>query len=250
MSSYRSQFSHTAKRLGMSLALSLAAWGALATAADEEMHHSHGLQPMNGSSMAGHADQAAHDAMAHDMNAPMSDMHAHHHQMMMRQGFDRSVHDYVAPDLTLVDMDGNTTTLRQALDTREPVLMNFIFTTCTTICPVLSATFSQVQQELGDEARQVRMISITIDPEQDTPQQLRQYADRYQAGPQWTFLTGELANVIAVQKAFDIYRGSKVNHEPITLLRGAGATAWVRIDGIASAEDIIGEYRKLAANDQ
>ena len=248
MSSYRSRCSRTAKRVG--LALALAAWGAQAAAADEEMHQSHGMQPMSGG-MAGHADHAAHEAMAHgDMSAPMSDMHAHHHQMMMRQGFDRSVHEYVAPDLTLVDMDGNTTTLRQILDTREPVLMNFIFTTCTTICPVLSATFSQVQQELGDEARQVRMISITIDPEQDTPQQLKQYAERYQAGPQWTFLTGELANVVAVQTAFDIYRGSKVNHEPITLLRGAGATAWVRIDGIASAQDIIGEYRKLAANDQ
>jgi protein SCO1 len=172
-------------------------------------------------------------------------MHAHHHQMMQRQGYARSVHDYIAPDLALVDMNGETTTLKDLLNTREPVMMNFIFTTCTTICPVLSATFSQVQHELGPESEQVRMISITIDPEQDTPQRLKRYAERYGAGSQWRFLTGERDHIVSVEKAFDIYRGSKSNHEPITLLRGAGDSTWVRLDGIASASDIIGEYHKL-----
>ena len=241
------------RRLVSTLAFSLAVWGAQAGASDDGIRQiAGGAHAMGDQVMAMNGDADAHKDMEHGgmpgMSGSMSaDMHAHHHQMMQRQGYERSIHDYRAPDLRLVDMNGRTTTLPQALDANKPVMMNFIFTTCTTICPVLSATFSQVQQELGEEVRQVQMISITIDPEQDTPQQLKRYADRYEAGTQWRFFTGDRDNIIAVEKAFDIYRGSKSNHEPITLLRGAGGNSWVRLDGIASASDIIGEYRKLDA---
>ena len=231
-------------------AFALAVWGGQACASDDGIRPIADMHAVHGPVMAMNGDSDAHAAMQHGGMPGMSDsmpedMHAHHHQMMHRQGYERSMHDYSAPDLELVDMNGRTTTLQQALDANKPVMMNFIFTTCTTICPVLSATFSQVQQELGDEIRQVQMVSITIDPEQDTPQQLKRYADRYDAGSQWRFFTGDRDNIIAVEKAFDIYRGSKSNHEPITLLRGAGGNSWVRLDGIASASDIIGEYRKL-----
>ena len=175
------------------------------------------------------------------------DGHAQHQQMMKRQGYARSAHDYVVPDRVLRDIDGNETTLQQVLDTDKPVLLNFIYTTCTTICPILSATFSQVQHDLGHEAHRVRMISITIDPDQDTPQRLREYAERFHAGPQWRFITGERDHIIAIQKAFDSYRGAKTNHEPITLLRAPRATSWVRIEGIASAREIISEYHALAS---
>jgi protein SCO1/2 len=176
------------------------------------------------------------------------DDHAHHRQMMQRKGYVRSAQDYAVPDLELLDMDGSATSLAQLLDTDKPVLLTFIYTTCTTICPVLSATFSQVQQNLGDEANQVRMISITIDPDQDTPQQMRKYAERWHAGPQWQFITGTRDHIVAVQKVFDVYRGAKTNHEPITLLRASGATSWVRIEGIASAADIVREYDALTSS--
>lgn len=173
--------------------------------------------------------------------------HAQHLRMMETRGYVRSAHDYAAPDLALLDADGNRTSVAQLLNTDKPVLLTFIYTTCTTICPVLTATFSQVQHNLGDGANRVRMISITIDPDQDTPQQLREYAERFQAGPQWQFITGTRDHIVAVQKAFNVYRGSKTNHEPITLLRASGATSWVRIAGIASAADIVREYDALAS---
>jgi protein SCO1 len=233
------------------LTLALVAWGVQAIASEQAMKQMPSMDTKCGSGMDMHStDQGGmHDMQG--MSDPMSaDLHAHHREMMQRQGYDRSMHAYTAPDLSLIDMNGKTTSLRESLDTTEPVLMNFIFTTCTTICPVLTSTFSQIQQQLGAEAEQIRMISITIDPQQDTPQQLKVYAEHYGAGSHWQFLTGEIDNIVAVQKAFDIYRGSKTNHEPITLLRGAGANSWVRIDGIASAADIIGEYRALAAVDK
>jgi protein SCO1/2 len=174
------------------------------------------------------------------------DPHAHHRAMMQRQGYQRSERQYpLDEDLRLVDMTGTEGTLGQALSGDRPVMVNFIFTTCTTICPVMSATFAQVQQQLGPDAEKLHMISISIDPEHDTPERLRDYAKRFNAGPQWDFYTGDVADIIAIQKGFDVYRGSKMSHEPTTLMRKSAADPWVRIDGLASAGDIVKEYQQL-----
>ena len=176
------------------------------------------------------------------------DPHAHHRAMMAQQGYQRSEHAYALADIPVVDMDGNETSLLSELNHGKPVMVNFIFTSCTTICPVLSSTFSQVQAALGPEAEGVRMVSISIDPEYDTPSRLKSYAQSYRAGEQWQFLTGNLDDMVAVQKAFGVYRGSKMNHEPTILLRTAEDDPWVRLDGLASASDVTREYRSLLAS--
>jgi protein SCO1/2 len=174
-----------------------------------------------------------------------ADPHAHHRHMLESTRYSRSVHLYELPDVAVVDMQGQKTSLLDEVNVDQPVMLNFIFTTCTTICPVLSATFAQVEKELGPERERVRMISITIDPEYDTPARLRTYAERYDADAEWHFLTGRLENIVAVQKAFDAYRGAKMNHEPLTFLRASTEAPWVRIDGLASAADVVREYRQL-----
>jgi protein SCO1 len=230
------------------LLAALVAWGAQASAAEHAMSmqadHAHSDHAASG--MAG----MEHHSMQHGALSASGDEHAAHHAMMHRQAYEQTVHEYRIPDLGLLDEQGRATSMTEQLDTAKPVMLNFIFTTCTTICPVLSATFAQIQEELGSEADSIRMLSVTIDPEQDTPERLRAYAERFQAGSQWRFLTGDAESIVAVQKAFDIYRGSKTNHEPITLLRGPGATSWLRIDGIASAADIIDEYQALVKAEQ
>lgn len=152
--------------------------------------------------------------------------------------------DYTIPDVQLISHRGEKGRLPELLDTDKPVMLNFIFTTCTTICPVLSASFHQVQEIMGDESDSISMISITIDPDYDTPEQLMKYARKFKAGNQWQFYTGTYNDVVKVEKAFDIFRGSKMNHEPITLIRKQNEQSWVRISGLASAEDIVKEYRK------
>ncbi len=210
----------------------------------------------------GHDHHAQHAAVASNSQGEQStqghlveiagaeDPHAHHRQMMQRKDYSTSVHSYVLPDLPLVAADGERTSLLDEVNTGEPVMLNFIFTTCTTICPVLSASFSQVQQQLGAERDQVRMISITIDPEHDTPERLRAYAARYHAGQQWQFLTGNLDDIVSIQKAFGAFRGTKANHEPFTFLRITPDSPWVRLDGLANASDIVKEYRQLVAEQE
>lgn len=183
----------------------------------------------------------------HHADEQGDDPHAHHRQMMEKR-YTRSEKKYDLPDIPLVAMDGERTTLLKEIESDRPVMLNFIFTTCTTICPVLSATFLGIQKQLGEDRDQVRMISISIDPEHDTPDRLLAYAARFDAGPQWQFLTGGLDEVVTAQKAFDAYRGSKMNHAPTTFLRVSSGAPWVRFDGIASASDIIKEYRQLATH--
>ena len=159
--------------------------------------------------------------------------------------YQRSMRSYSIPDVALVDADGKAVRLRDLLATQDPVMLNFIFTTCGAICPVMSKVFSEVPSSLGTQASRLRMVSISIDPENDTPAQLKAYAGTYGAGARWTFLTGRIEDVKAVQLAFDSYRGDKMSHEPLTLLHPAKDQPWVRIDGFASAKDLAQEYRKV-----
>ena len=148
--------------------------------------------------------------------------HHDHHHRAMTDSYQRSSASYTIPDVRLVDTDGAQVALRDGLGGDEPVMLNFIFTSCTAICPVMSATFMQVQEALGDERRKVRMVSISIAPENDTPARLKEYADRFHAGSQWRMLTGSVEDSIAVQRAFDAYRGGNMNHAPVTFLRADG----------------------------
>lgn len=157
----------------------------------------------------------------------------------------RTVVHYQPPDVALVNQDGVQVRLPQALKGDKPVLLNFIFSTCTTVCPVLSAGFTTVLKTLGTEAREVRVVSIAIDPDHDTPEVLRGYRERFGAGPEWELLTGSREDIESVRRAFDAYSPDKAAHRPLSFLRAAGGDSWVRIDGLIGAADLLAEYRGL-----
>ncbi len=174
----------------------------------------------------------------------------HHHMMDMMPvmpGTRTSTAQYTVPQVKLVRDDGKVVSLPQELNDGRPVILDFIYTSCTEICPVTSHTFAQLQEALGNDRDKVHLVSVSIDPEQDTPAVLREYARKYGAGPEWNHYTGTMAASIATQKAFDVYRGDKMNHTPVTLLRAAPGKPWVRIDGFASADELLSKYRELVA---
>ncbi|MGZ8248043.1 SCO family protein [Methylomagnum sp.] len=163
----------------------------------------------------------------------------------LNPAYTRSTHHYDVPAASVVVMDGHKTTLPAVLNHAGPVLVNFVFTTCATICPVLSGTFAKLQTALAAEAPNLRLVSISIDPEHDTPVRLTAYAKRHKAGPNWYFLTGELTEILAIQRAFDAYRGDKMNHASLTLMRASAKSPWVRIEGLAGAGDLIREFHGI-----
>lgn len=199
-----------------------------------------------GEQAMGHHDHAMHTVSTAPPVAAARDAHAHHLQALNANGYQRAVARYNLPALPLTDSSGATVNIAQLLDTDRPTVVNFIFTSCTTICPVMSATFMQAQKHLGMDAQQIQWISISIDPEYDTPGRLHGYAQRFDAGPNWHFLTGTLDDIVAVQKSFAVYRGDKTNHAPTTLLRVGRDNAWLRLDGLTSGAELVHEYHQLA----
>jgi protein SCO1/2 len=188
---------------------------------------------------------AAHEGQDHQAAVPGLGAQ----QVSKPKSYTRTEQDYRIPDVILTDMNGNKAPLRDLLDGEGPVLMELIFTTCATICPVLSASFATSQGKLSAVEPGYRMVSISIDPEHDTPARLRAYAERFGAGDQWQFLTGGKGEVQSVQKAFDAYyRGNnKMYHRPYTYLRGGAGKPWVRIDGLLGSADLVAEYRRVVA---
>jgi cytochrome oxidase Cu insertion factor (SCO1/SenC/PrrC family) len=79
-------------------------------------------------------------------------------------------------------------------------ITNFIFTNCPDVCPVMTAEMAQLQAELTD-VLELRLVSITVDPEHDTPPVLSQYAQRFNADPaRWLFLTGDKRAIYRLAK--------------------------------------------------
>lgn len=153
----------------------------------------------------------------------------------------RSTAAYAVPDVKLVRDDGQTVALRAEMDDGRPVVLAFIYTSCTTVCPLTSATLSALQGKLGAGRDGVHLMSISIDPEQDTPARLREYAKKFGAGSEWQHYTGTLAASRAAQQAFDVYRGDKMDHAPAVLVRTGPGAPWVRIDGFATAGQLLAE---------
>lgn len=162
-------------------------------------------------------------------------------------GTTKSLRDYTLPAVSLVRDDGKVVSLPEEMNDGRPVVLNFIFTTCGSICPVMSSIFSQFQRRLGADAYKAHLMSISIDPEQDTPARLAEYAKRFHAGGEWRHYTGTVAASVAAQRAFDVYRGAKMSHTAVTLLRAAPGKPWLRIEGFVTPDDLLREYKGLLA---
>jgi protein SCO1 len=150
------------------------------------------------------------------------------------------------PDVTLIDQNGIRVELRDAVTSDKPVFVDFIFATCTTICPVLSAGYTSIQRRLGDDLDRVSLVSITIDPENDGPEELKAYLERYRAKPGWQFLTGTRADIDKVMRAFDAYVPDKMSHKPLLFIRTPSDGSWVRLYGFASSADLMAELARAS----
>lgn len=156
----------------------------------------------------------------------------------------RAVANYTSPDAEVLRMDGKKLSFIKEIDDGRPVVMNFIFASCSAICPMLSNVFSQVQTKLGKDSN-VHLVSISIDPENDTPANLSEYAKKFRAKSGWDFYTATMEASLSIQKAYDAYRGDKMNHSSVILMRAAPGKPWLRLAGFIDTDTVIREYREL-----
>lgn len=160
--------------------------------------------------------------------------------------YKRTVESYTMPDVTLVNQDGKKVRFKALIESDKPVVVDFIYATCTTICPVLSVSYVNLQNRLKDSPDKPRLVSITIDPENDTPRIMKEYLKRYNAKPGWDFLTGSRGDIDKVMRAFNAYIPDKMSHYPLNLIRSPKDGTWVRLFGIMSSREFMGEYTAIA----
>ncbi|MBI2276151.1 MAG: SCO family protein [Dechloromonas sp.] len=209
------------------LAIALGAAGAAGAADDHAGHHHH----------HGSAASAA---------APAVDEHAHHRAPAPAEP-PQSVR-LKLPDSALIDQDGRTQRLVSEVMGDKVIVASFVYTSCTTICPVVSTLFSQVQDKLGGLLdQQVRLLSLSVDPARDTPARLKSYAESHGARPGWLWLTGQQPDVTAALKGFGTYTANFKDH-PVVIMIGDGKSGqWVRYYGFQDPERLAAQVREVLA---
>lgn len=163
----------------------------------------------------------------------------------------------VVPQVELTDQDGETVSLRGERD--RHTLLTFIFTRCPVpeFCPMISGQFAQIHKRLeADQLHdQVRLLSITIDPEYDTPEILRQYGGAYGADfDQWTFATAEPERIDFIASAFRLFRernGARLDHALCTALLSPDGTVLKIWRGNAwKVDEVVSRIRDAATDSQ
>ena len=144
------------------------------------------------------------------------------------------------PDIELLDQNGRKIHFYTDLVKGQTVVINFIFTTCTTICPPLGATFARVQKQLGDKVgRDVRFISISVDPATDTPERLKAWGAKFHAGEGWTFVTGNKPEVDELLRALGASSARREDHSPTVLIGNDAHGTWTRTYGLANTSQLV-----------
>ncbi len=137
------------------------------------------------------------------------------------------------PDMRLMNQEGEAISFYSDLVKDKVVAMNFIFTTCTTVCPPMGANFSRLQDELGERlGRDVQLISISIDPTTDTPERLKAWGEKFSATEAWTFVTGLKTDVDQVLRQLEALTPDVKDHGPIALLVNDRTGVWRRVNGL------------------
>ena len=143
------------------------------------------------------------------------------------------------PDAQVLDQHGKQLNFYSDLIKGKTVAINFVFTTCTAICPSLTATFRRVQQEAATRGLDVQLISVSVDPTTDTPERLADYATKFKAGPSWTFVTGDKARIDSVLTALGAAVSNKNDHTPMILIGNDSSNYWTRAYGLTSPVKIV-----------
>lgn len=160
-----------------------------------------------------------------------------------RSGATRKI---VVPDVEVLDQNGNQLHFYSDLIKGKTVAINFIFTTCTTICPPLAATFAQVQKEMGDRVgRDIHLISISVDPVTDTPERLKAWGAKFKAGAGWTFVTGDKQEIDKLLNALGASVARREDHSPTVIVGNDSKDVWTRTYGLARTSQMMALILKV-----
>lgn len=152
-------------------------------------------------------------------------------------------------DVQTLDQDGRSLNFASEAIGDRIVVVNFIYTSCRTLCPISSALFARLQDLLAssDAAKDVRLVSVTLDPLHDTPSRLMAYARQYDAGDRWLWITGSEENIAAVARGFGADAANFRAHDSLTLVGDAKMGRWTIFNVLPGSEALLAEVERLAS---
>jgi protein SCO1/2 len=121
------------------------------------------------------------------------------------------------------------------------VLINFMYTDCTNTCPLTTRNLVKVQEAFGDRmGRDVFFISMSLTPDHDTPERLREYAEQQGCGDGWYFLTGRIEDIDRVRRSLGVYDDPDIaNHTGILTFGNELAGRWGATNTLGTADHIV-----------
>jgi protein SCO1/2 len=180
--------------------------------------------------------------------AEVADPHAAHH-MGEQQAQPSPAQKYFS-DVELLDQDGRKLRFYTDVLKGKTVIINAFFTTCTSVCPPMNRNLEKLQEALGERVgKDVFIVSITVDPETDTPPRLKEYARRFHAGAGWTFLTGKKENVDWALYKVGQYVEEKDGHTTVIIVGNEATGLWKKALGIAKPAELL-QVVESVANDK
>src|SRR5262245_2393259 len=150
------------------------------------------------------------------------------------------------PNLPVITQDGKTLRFYDDLIKGKIVVISFIFTSCKDICPITTARLAQIEEKLGDSVgRDIFIYSISVDPDNDTPEKLKAYAQAFHAGPGWSFLTGKLADIRAINGKLGERMRSLSEHRNEIVLGNDATGEWQRDNVFGDLERVVMSIRTM-----
>lgn len=154
------------------------------------------------------------------------------------------------PDLMVSLQTGESKRFYSDLVKNKVVVMQFVFTQCGMVCPMLGVKFQGLQKRLGDQVgKDIHLLSISIDPANDTPEKMHQWAQQFQAGSGWNQVTGQKQDIDNILKSLQTFAPERESHSALLLLGNESADVWKRLDGNTSLAILDDEIQKLLALD-
>ena len=170
---------------------------------------------------------------------PAAPPQPHDHSHMSKTSEKSSPAENYFTDVELINQDGKKVRFYSDVLKGKTVVVNAFFTTCTSVCPPMNRNMEKIQEAFGDRVgRDVFLVSITVDPEVDTPARLKEYAQKFHAGPGWIFLTGKKENLDWALYKLGQYVEKKDDHKTIFIIGNEPTGLWKKAFGMANVAEL------------
>lgn len=154
------------------------------------------------------------------------------------------------PDKWMIDHNGKQVRFYSDLIKGKVVVVNFFFTRCSDVCPMQGKSLSRLKDRLGERlGHDVFFVSISKDPENDTPEELAKWGKRYGVNTGWTLVTGETEVIRKILWDFVGEEIGQAMHESTVLIGNDKTGVWTTTDGLLYPEDLIKYIDRVARSD-